>query len=48
VEEIKKNTVFLDARELKEFNVSHVENAINVGFENKDMEHLSKKWDKSI
>ena len=38
VEEIKstKNLVFLDAREPKEFNVSHIENAIFVGFDNFD------------
>nr|WP_315166474.1 rhodanese-like domain-containing protein [uncultured Flavobacterium sp.] len=36
VEEIKTNTVFLDAREPKEFNVSHIEKAINVGFDEFD------------
>ncbi len=30
----KKNLVFLDAREPKEFNVSHIKNAIPVGFNN--------------
>lgn len=29
----KENYVLLDARETKEFNVSHIENAINVGFD---------------
>ncbi|TDD95547.1 rhodanese-like domain-containing protein [Flavobacterium cellulosilyticum] len=29
----KENIVLLDAREIKEFNVSHIENAINVGFD---------------
>ncbi|WP_317041106.1 rhodanese-like domain-containing protein [Flavobacterium fryxellicola] len=29
----KKNLVFLDAREPKEFNVSHIKNAIPVGFD---------------
>lgn len=32
----KHNLVFLDAREPKEFNVSHIENAIFVGFDNFD------------
>jgi rhodanese-related sulfurtransferase len=34
IEELKSNLeyVLLDARETKEFNVSHIENAINVGF----------------
>lgn len=38
VKEIKSkhNLVFLDAREPKEFNVSHIENAIFVGFDNFD------------
>jgi rhodanese-related sulfurtransferase len=32
----KENFVLLDAREIKEFNVSHIENAINVGFDKFD------------
>lgn len=32
----KKNLVFLDAREPKEFNVSHIENSIQVGFDDFD------------
>lgn len=38
VKEIKSkhNLIFLDAREPKEFNVSHIENAIFVGFDNFD------------
>jgi rhodanese-related sulfurtransferase len=43
VEEIKstKNLVFLDAREPKEFNVSHIENAIFVGFDNFDQKKVT-------
>lgn len=33
---IKSNYIFLDAREPKEFNVSHIENAILVGFDKFD------------
>jgi rhodanese-related sulfurtransferase len=38
IEELKSNSeyVLLDARETKEFNVSHIENAINVGFNKYD------------
>jgi rhodanese-related sulfurtransferase len=38
IEELKSNLeyVLLDARETKEFNVSHIENAINVGFNKYD------------
>lgn len=38
---IKHNTVFLDAREPKEFNVSHIENAILVGFNKFDGKRIS-------
>ena len=31
--QLKENFVLLDTREIKEFNVSHIENAINVGFD---------------
>ncbi|MEM0543769.1 rhodanese-like domain-containing protein [Flavobacterium sp. j3] len=33
----KENAVLLDARETKEYNVSHIKNAINVGFEKFDV-----------
>lgn len=36
VEELKTKPIFLDAREPEEFNVSHIENAINVGFDKFD------------
>ena len=43
VEELQanENYIFLDARESKEFNVSHIKNAINVGFENFDAKKIS-------
>lgn len=41
VEKIKTNTVFLDAREPKEFNVSHIENAISVGFDKFDSKKVT-------
>ena len=33
----KKNAIFLDAREKNEYNVSHIKNAIYVGYNNFDM-----------
>ncbi len=36
-----ENYILLDAREIIEFNVSHIENAINVGFDNFDDKKLS-------
>ena len=43
VNEIKSedNIVFLDAREPKEFNVSHIENAINVGYNKFESENIT-------
>ena len=41
----KDNIVFLDAREPKEYNISHIENAINVGydkFESKNVTSILK------
>lgn len=37
----KENYVLLDARETKEFNVSHIENAINVGFDKFDSKKVA-------
>lgn len=37
----KENYILLDAREIKEFNVSHIENAINVGFDNFDSKKVT-------
>jgi rhodanese-related sulfurtransferase len=37
----KKNFVLLDAREIQEFNVSHIENAINVGFDKFDSKKIT-------
>jgi len=37
----KENFVLLDAREIKEFNVSHIENAINVGFDKFDSKKVT-------
>ena len=34
---------FLDARELKEYKVSHIKNAIHVGYDNFDLEATKKK-----
>ncbi|SHM88179.1 rhodanese-like domain-containing protein [Flavobacterium chilense] len=43
VDELKSRTgiVLLDARETKEFNVSHIENAINVGFDKFDSKKVT-------
>jgi rhodanese-related sulfurtransferase len=43
VEEIKtkNNIVFLDTREPKEYNVSHIEKAINVGFDKFDSKKIA-------
>jgi len=43
---IEKNTVFLDAREIEEFETSHLPNALHVGYNNfniKKLQHLDKK-----
>lgn len=43
---ISQNTIFLDARESKEFKVSHLPNAINVGYDKfniKKWQHLDKE-----
>jgi len=37
----KENYILLDAREIKEFNVSHIENAINVGFDKFDRKKVA-------
>lgn len=37
----KENYILLDARETKEFNVSHIENAINVGFDKFDSKKVT-------
>lgn len=39
--QLRKNFVLLDAREIKEFNVSHIENAINVGFDKFDSKKVT-------
>ena len=36
-----KSIVFLDARELKEFKISHIKNAIHVGYDNFDNKTVS-------
>jgi rhodanese-related sulfurtransferase len=43
VEELKNKSklVFLDAREPKEFNVSHIKNAISVGFDNFKIQNVT-------
>jgi rhodanese-related sulfurtransferase len=43
VDELKSRTgiVLLDAREIKEFNVSHIKNAINVGFDKFDSKKVT-------
>lgn len=43
VEELKSNNnaVILDARELKEFNVSHIQDAINVGYDKFDSKKVT-------
>lgn len=37
----KKNLVYLNAREPKEFNVSHIENSIHVGFDDFDQKKVT-------
>ncbi len=37
----KENFVLLDTREIKEYNVSHIENAINVGFDKFDSKKIT-------
>jgi rhodanese-related sulfurtransferase len=39
---IKSNVILLDAREIEEFNVSHIRNAIHIGYNNFDKTKLSK------
>lgn len=39
--QLRENYILLDAREIKEFNVSHIENAINVGFNNFDSKKVA-------
>jgi rhodanese-related sulfurtransferase len=43
VDELKSKTelIYLDARELKEFNVSHIKNAIPVGFNNFKIQNVT-------
>lgn len=38
----KKQTLILDAREANEFNVSHLKNAVNVGFDTFDISSIEK------
>lgn len=44
VDELQSKSAFilLDAREIKEFNVSHIENAINVGYDKFDSKKITK------
>jgi rhodanese-related sulfurtransferase len=46
VKELKTRTrvILLDAREIKEFKVSHIKNATNVGFDKFDSAKLEKKF----
>ncbi|MDD5149073.1 MAG: rhodanese-like domain-containing protein [Flavobacterium sp.] len=37
----KENYILLDARQIKEFNVSHIENAINIGFDRFDSKKVT-------
>ncbi len=39
----KKNIIILDTREKKEFNVSHIKNAIYVGYDNFDLDDILQK-----
>lgn len=39
--QLRGNCVLLDARETKEFNVSHIENALNVGFDKFDSKKVT-------
>ncbi len=43
----KNNVLVLDAREKEEFEISHIKNAINIGYDNFDLEKVSKKLDKT-
>ncbi|MBP7184233.1 MAG: rhodanese-like domain-containing protein [Saprospiraceae bacterium] len=36
------NTVFLDARESNEFAISHIENALNIGFDHFSLQNVKK------
>ena len=47
LQEKDKKIVFLDARELEEYKVSHIENAIHVGYDNFDMKSVAN-IDKNI
>ena len=40
---VNSNVVLLDARELKEFNVSHIKNAIHVGYDKFNLKKTSSK-----
>ena len=44
-EKIKSNFILLDARELKEFNVSHIKNAIHVGYDHFNLKETTAKLD---
>jgi len=39
--EAKENYIFLDAREIEEYNISHIENAIHIGYDDFDIATLS-------
>ncbi len=39
--EAKEDYIFLDAREVDEYNISHIENAIHIGYDDFDMTTLS-------
>ena len=39
----KTNAIILDAREIKEYNVSHLKNAINVGYDDFQIDSVQKK-----
>jgi rhodanese-related sulfurtransferase len=43
----KKNLVFLDAREPKEYKVSHIQNAIPVGFDHFNSKKMATLKDKN-
>lgn len=40
---LKNNTIFLDAREENEFHVSHIKNAIHVGYKNFNLDSVEEK-----
>ena len=42
-EKIKSNFVLLDARELKEYNISHIKNAIHVGYDHFNLGNTTLK-----